>query len=122
MLHTINQFLTKVNSLDGFLHWIVQRFTALSMFCSVFAVIFFDDLYFFVVLSFFLVFHISVGIRTLIDDYESTLTDYASENNPKYIEKIQRICIVRFHLFIIKHIYKYLSIAIYFVKRALIIK
>jgi len=69
MLHTINQFLTKVNSLDGFLHWIVQRFTALSMFCSVFAVIFFDDLYFFVVLSFFLVFHISVGIRILIDDY-----------------------------------------------------
>lgn len=30
-------------------------------------------------------------IRTLIDDYESTLTDYASEKNPKYIEKMQKI-------------------------------
>jgi hypothetical protein len=30
-------------------------------------------------------------IRTLIDDYESTLTDYASEKNPKYNEKMQKI-------------------------------
>jgi hypothetical protein len=30
-------------------------------------------------------------IRTLIDDYESTLTNYASENNPKYVEKMQKI-------------------------------
>ncbi len=30
-------------------------------------------------------------IRTLIDDYESTLTDYASEKNPKYNEKIKVI-------------------------------
>jgi hypothetical protein len=30
-------------------------------------------------------------IRTLIDDYESTLDNYASEKNPKYIEKMQKI-------------------------------
>jgi predicted metal-dependent hydrolase len=30
-------------------------------------------------------------IRTLIDDYESTLTNYASEKNPKYVEKMQKI-------------------------------
>ena len=69
MLHTINEFLTKISSLDGFLHWIIQRFTALSILCSVFIIILFDNLYFFILLSFFLVFHISVGIRTLIDDY-----------------------------------------------------
>lgn len=69
MLHTINEFLTKISSLDGFLHWIVQRLTALSILCGVFLVFFFDNLYIFLLLSFFLVFHISVGIRTLIDDY-----------------------------------------------------
>jgi hypothetical protein len=30
-------------------------------------------------------------IRSLINDYESTLTDYASEKNPKYNEKMQKI-------------------------------
>ncbi len=30
-------------------------------------------------------------INSLINDYESTLEDYASENNPKYIEKIKKI-------------------------------
>jgi hypothetical protein len=30
-------------------------------------------------------------INYLINDYESTLEDYASENNPKYIEKIKKI-------------------------------
>jgi hypothetical protein len=30
-------------------------------------------------------------IRTLIDDYESTLTDYAHEKNPKYNEKMKKI-------------------------------
>lgn len=69
MLHTINQFLVKINSLDGFLHWTIQRFTALSILFTALGVIFFDNLYLFVLLLFFLVFHISVGIRTLIDDY-----------------------------------------------------
>jgi hypothetical protein len=30
-------------------------------------------------------------IRTLIDDYENTLEDYAEEKNPKYIKKIKEI-------------------------------
>ncbi len=30
-------------------------------------------------------------IRTLIDDYESTLECYAEDNNPKYLEKIKEI-------------------------------
>ncbi len=30
-------------------------------------------------------------IRTLINDYEHTLEDYAEENHPKYLEKIQEI-------------------------------
>ena len=30
-------------------------------------------------------------IRTLIDDYESTLTGYASEKNPKYNEKMKKM-------------------------------
>lgn len=30
-------------------------------------------------------------ISTLINDYESSLEDYASENNPKYIEKMKKI-------------------------------
>lgn len=30
-------------------------------------------------------------ISSLINDYESTLEDYASENNPKYIEKMKKI-------------------------------
>ncbi len=30
-------------------------------------------------------------IRTLIDDYEHTLEDYAEENHPKYLEKIKEI-------------------------------
>lgn len=69
MLHTINKFLVKINSLDGFLHWIIQRFTALSILFSLTIIFFSDSLYFFILLSFFLVFHITVGIRTLIDDY-----------------------------------------------------
>ena len=69
MLHTINKFLVKINSLDGFLHWTIQRFTALSILLSLSVIFFSDSLYFFILLSFFLVFHITVGIRTLIDDY-----------------------------------------------------
>jgi hypothetical protein len=30
-------------------------------------------------------------IRTLIDDYEHTLEDYAEDNNPNYLEKIKEI-------------------------------
>nr|YP_010577929.1 succinate dehydrogenase subunit 4 [Cryptomonas pyrenoidifera]UZP15149.1 succinate dehydrogenase subunit 4 [Cryptomonas pyrenoidifera] len=69
MLHTINKFLVKINSLDGFLHWTIQRLTALSILLSIFIIFFSDSLHFFILLSFFLVFHITVGIRTLIDDY-----------------------------------------------------
>lgn len=69
MLYTINKFLIKINSLDGFLHWIVQRATALMILFTIVTIFFFDNLYLSLLLSFLIVFHISVGIRTLIDDY-----------------------------------------------------
>nr|YP_009476761.1 succinate:cytochrome c oxidoreductase subunit 4 [Cryptomonas curvata]AVM81254.1 succinate:cytochrome c oxidoreductase subunit 4 [Cryptomonas curvata] len=69
MLHAINQFLVKINSLDGFLHWTIQRLSALSILFTIPLVILVDHVYFLVILFFLFVFHISVGIRTLIDDY-----------------------------------------------------
>lgn len=69
MLNIINYFLLKINSLDGFLHWTTQRFTALTVFFFFPVILFFGDIYFLLGLSFFLAYHVLVGIRTLIDDY-----------------------------------------------------
>jgi succinate dehydrogenase hydrophobic anchor subunit len=69
MLHTLNQFLVKINSLDGFLHWSTQRLSALTIIFAISISIAFDNLYFFLVFLILVVFHLSVGIRTLIDDY-----------------------------------------------------
>jgi len=69
MLHIFNQFLVKINSLDGFLHWSIQRFSALIIIFTMSTSIIFDNIYFFLILLILVVFHLSVGIRTLIDDY-----------------------------------------------------
>lgn len=69
MLHILNQFLVKINSSDGFLHWSIQRLSALTMIFSILATIVLDNLYFFLIFLILVVFHLSLGIRTLIDDY-----------------------------------------------------
>lgn len=69
MLRIINQILVKVNSKDGFTHWAVQRLTALSVIFGISATFITNNLYFFIILLSFLIFHILIGIRTLIDDY-----------------------------------------------------
>ena len=47
MLHTLNQFLVKINSLDGFLHWSTQRLSAITIIFAILTSILFDNLYFF---------------------------------------------------------------------------
>ena len=69
MLNKLNQTFATIYSLDGFLHWMIQRLTALGLLFSILFTVFFDNLYFFLIAIVLLTFHISVGIRTLIDDY-----------------------------------------------------
>lgn len=69
MIHKLNKFFVNTHSLDGLIHWLVQRSTAIIVFLSLFLVLSFDSLTIFCILGFFLIFHISAGIQTLIDDY-----------------------------------------------------
>jgi len=69
MLNKLNQTFATIYSLDGFLHWVIQRLTALGLLFSILFTVLFDNLYFFLIAIVLLTFHISVGIRTLIDDY-----------------------------------------------------
>lgn len=69
MVHILNKFFVSIHSLDGLIHWLVQRFTAISILvCSCF-VFNFDSLSIFSVLGLLLIFHILAGIQTLVDDY-----------------------------------------------------
>ena len=69
MLNKLNQIFATIYYLDGFFHWVAQRLTALSLLFTVFFTVLFNNLYFFLIAVVLLTFHISVGIRTLIDDY-----------------------------------------------------
>ena len=69
MIYRLNKFFVNVHSLDGLIHWLIQRFTALSVLLCLVAVIIFDNLGIFSILGSLLIFHISAGIQTLIDDY-----------------------------------------------------
>jgi succinate dehydrogenase hydrophobic anchor subunit len=69
MIHKLNKVFVNIHSLDGLIHWLVQRSTAISvLICLAFDSIF-DSLSIFCVLGSLLIFHISAGIQTLIDDY-----------------------------------------------------
>jgi len=69
MIHNLNKIFTNIHSLDGLIHWLVQRFTAITILICLFLVFAFDSLTVFIVLGSLLIFHISAGIHTLIDDY-----------------------------------------------------
>lgn len=69
MLHRLNKLFVNIHCLDGLIHWLIQRFTALSVLICLTIVIFFDSLGAFSILGSLLVFHIFAGIQTLIDDY-----------------------------------------------------
>jgi succinate dehydrogenase hydrophobic anchor subunit len=69
MLYKLNRFLFNVHKLDGLIHWIVQRSTAMTVLLLLFLVLSLDSLIIFFALGSLLIFHISVGIQTLIDDY-----------------------------------------------------
>ena len=69
MLYKLNRFLFNVHQLDGLIHWIVQRSTAMIVLLLLFLVLSLDSLSIFFALSSLLIFHVSVGIQTLIDDY-----------------------------------------------------
>ena len=69
MIHKLNTFFLNIYRLDGLIHWLVQRSTAIIVFFCLFLVLSFDSLGVFLVLGSLLIFHISAGIQTLIDDY-----------------------------------------------------
>jgi len=69
MIRILNKFFVNIHSLDGLIHWSVQRFTAISVLICLFFVFFFDSQVVFCILGSLLIFHISAGIQTLIDDY-----------------------------------------------------
>ena len=69
MSSMINRFFSNIFHLDGVIHWLVQRSTAvMTLFCLVF-VFTSDNLAIFCILGSLLIIHISAGIQTLIDDY-----------------------------------------------------
>ena len=69
MIHNLNKFFVNIHSLDGLIHWLIQRFTAISILICLFLVFAFDSLTISIFLVSLLIFHISAGIQTLIDDY-----------------------------------------------------
>jgi len=69
MIHKLNKVFVNIHSLDGLIHWLVQRSTAISVLICLAFVSIFDSLSIFCVLGSLLIFHISAGIQTLIDDY-----------------------------------------------------
>ncbi len=69
MIHKLNKFFVSIHSLDGLIHWLVQRSTAITALFCLFLVLSFDNLGIFCILGSLLIFHIFVGIQTLIDDY-----------------------------------------------------
>jgi succinate dehydrogenase hydrophobic anchor subunit len=69
MIHKLNKFFINIHSLDGLIHWLIQRSTAITVLICLFLVFIFDSLTIFSMLGSLLVFHISAGIQTLIDDY-----------------------------------------------------
>lgn len=69
MIYRLNKFFIDIHSLDGLIHWLVQRSTAIIILVCLFFVVTLDSLPAFCALGFLLIFHISVGIQTLVDDY-----------------------------------------------------
>jgi len=69
MIHKLNKVFVNIHSLDGLIHWLVQRSTAISVLICLAFVSIFDSLSIFCVLGSLLIFHIFAGIQTLIDDY-----------------------------------------------------
>ena len=69
MIHNLNKFFVNIHSLDGLIHWLIQRFTAITVLICLFLVFIFDSISVFCVLGSLLIFHICAGIQTLIDDY-----------------------------------------------------
>jgi succinate dehydrogenase hydrophobic anchor subunit len=69
MVHILNKFFVSIHSLDGLIHWLVQRFTAINILVCSCLVFNFDSLAIFCVLGLLLIFHILAGIQTLVDDY-----------------------------------------------------
>ena len=69
MINNLNKFFVNIHSLDGLIHWLVQRSTAITVLLCLFLVLSLDSLAIFCILCSLLIFHIFVGIQTLIDDY-----------------------------------------------------
>lgn len=69
MIHKLNKFFLNIYHLDGLIHWLVQRSTAITVLFCLFLTLTFDSLTIFSILVSLLIFHISAGIQTLIDDY-----------------------------------------------------
>ena len=69
MTNLLNKFFLRIHFLEGLIHWLIQRFTAISILVSLVFVFAFDSLPLFCILGSLLIFHVYAGIQTLIDDY-----------------------------------------------------
>lgn len=69
MINILNKLFVNVHFLDGLIHWLTQRFTAIFIILCSFFVFTFDSPSVFCIVISLLIFHISAGIQTLIDDY-----------------------------------------------------
>lgn len=65
----INNLFHKFHSDEGLIHWIIQRFTAISVLACLTILALSNNLLMFIVLICSVVFHAHAGIKTLIDDY-----------------------------------------------------
>lgn len=69
MINKLNKLFLNIHFLDGLIHWLTQRLTAISIFVCLFFVFVFDNCAIFCILGSLLIFHASAGIQTLINDY-----------------------------------------------------
>ena len=65
----LNSFFNKINFLQGFFHWFIQRTSALFIILFIFISLFFFNLYLFLLSFFILTLHVFAGIETLVYDY-----------------------------------------------------
>lgn len=65
----LNKFLNFVHIKDGYLHWLIQRISALVALTFLISIFIINADIFLLLLLLVLSFHLFVGIQTLLDDY-----------------------------------------------------
>ena len=65
----LNNLLQTIHSKDGFIHWCIQRFSAVLALILIFAALTSGLSIVFVIIAINISFHLGTGVCTLLDDY-----------------------------------------------------